>query len=151
MAKRDKIIKTNGNGHQEIDMVAIAKMMSDQQTLIKELHERLEYVEKNKDKTGEALLQMINHSYNTPDDRMSEMTRIPIQAARPLAYAEGLDSVLHRKKDGKSLSERIRLNYYHLMRSVGGVHLGRSIRLAEDQASAAAEDEEYERHPLGDD
>jgi len=140
-------VENEGNGKQA-DLMAVIQTMALQQ---KELIERLEDIEKGKDNgTGAALLRMVNFMYDTDDVHLPELTRIPIQAARPLAYAMGLDSLLHRKtrkdgkllNDGKSLSENIRNNYFRLMRSVGGVHLGRGVRLAEEQAAAAAEDAE---------
>ena len=137
----DKENERNGKGSQA-DLMAVIQTMALQQ---KELIERLEDIEKGKDNgTSAALLRMVNFMYDTDDVHLPELTRIPIQAARPLAYAMGLDSLIHRKKDndGKTLSENIRNNYFRLMRSVGGVHLGRGVRLAEEQAAAAAEEAE---------
>ena len=144
MTKKRELDKENeGNGKgSQADLMAVIQTMALQQ---KELIERLEDIEKGKDNgTSVALLRMVNFMYDTDDVHLPELTRIPIQAARPLAYAMGLDSLIHRKKDndGKTLSENIRNNYFRLMRSVGGVHLGRGVRLAEEQAAAAAEDAE---------
>jgi len=147
MTKKQKSeVENEGNGKgNQAELNALVQTMLAQQVVLKELTERLEDIEKGKDNgTSAALLRMVNFMYDTDDAHIPELTRIPIQAARPLAYAMGLDSLLHRKtqKDGKSLSERIRLHYYRLMRSVGGVHLGRGVRLAEEQAAAAAEEAE---------
>lgn len=144
MSKKQKPdVENEGNGESDQEgLKAVIQTMVLQQ---KEMVERLDDIEKGKDTgTSAALLRMVNFMYDTDDVHLPELTRIPIQAARPLAYAMGLDSLLHRKtqKDGKSLNENIRNNYFRLMRSVGGVHLGRGVRLAEEQAAAAAEEAE---------
>ena len=112
-----------------------------------ELAERLSDLEENKTKHNggnEALLQMVNFLYNTDDKHILELTRIPIQTAQPLALGMTLDSILDDDvQSGEcSLSHKLRLNYFRLMRSVGGVHLGRGMRLAEEQAAAKTEETE---------
>jgi len=116
-----------------------------------ELKERLDEFEEGKDKNhgNEALLRMVNFLYDTDDKHIPELTRIPLQTAQPLALGMTLDSIFDEDvQDGTtSLSQKLRLYYFRLMRSVGGVHLGRGIRLAEEQA--AAETEKAEELELG--
>ena len=105
----------------------------------------------NRSVAADALLRMVNHLYNTDDEHLPELTRIPINAARPLALGMALESILDEDVQSGEvpLSKKLRNYYFRLMRSVGGVHLGRGIRLAEEQA--AAEIERAEELELGED
>jgi hypothetical protein len=141
-----KKIKDEGNTN---SMEEILQMMVSQQ---KEFADRLTEMEdqnKNKTSANEALLRMVNLTYDTDDQHLPELTRIPIQAARPHALGMMLESLFDEDvQDGSvPLSRKLRNSYFRLMRSVGGVHLGRGVRLAEEQASA--EQEKAEEFDLG--
>lgn len=108
----------------------------------KELTERIEDLEKsNAASSADAILRMINLMYDTDDKHLPELTRIPINAVRPHAYGMMLEALFDEDvQSGKvPLSRVLRLAQFRLMRSVGGVHLGRGVRLAEEQASAESE------------
>jgi len=131
----------NGQGDELKDMLQV--IISNQTVL----SERMDEVEEGRSKDSEALLQMVNIIFNTDDQHLPELTRIPLPSARPFAYSMGLGSLLEAREKGvtTSLSQRITNNYFRLMRSVGGVHLGRGTHLAEEQAAAVAEKaEEFE-------
>jgi len=146
MAKRVRLTEPENKDNGDKDLKAMLQtIIANQQ----EQAERLGELEEGKDKnnTSEALLRMVNFLYNTDDKHILELTRIPIQTAQPLALGMTLDSLMDDDVQSSevSLSQKLRLYYFRLMRSVGGVHLGRGIRLAEEQAAAEAEKaEEFE-------
>lgn len=147
MSEKQRRTKIKNDGNEQGDnLEAMLQTIINNQN---ELTERLDELEegKNKNGTSEALLRMVNFLYNTDDKHILELTRIPIQTAQPLALGMTLDSLMDDDvQSGEvSLSTKLRLYYFRLMRSVGGVHLGRGIRLAEEQAAAEAEKaEEFE-------
>lgn len=110
----------------------------------RDLSQRLDDMEqKATSQNSQALLRMVNFLYDTDDKHISELTRIPLNAVRPFALGMALESILDPNYDSSvPLSQVVRNNYMRLMRSVGGVHLGRGLRLAEEQAQAAAEEAE---------
>lgn len=127
------------DGRANSDITALLTNIANQQ---QELMERIEELEKKKGASNsEALLHMVNFLYNTDDEHLPELTRIPIQAARPHALGMMLESLLDPEiQSGEvPLSRKLRNYYFRLMRSVGGVHLGRGVRLAEEQAASEAE------------
>ena len=69
------------------------------------------------------------------------MTRIPIQAVRPHALGMMLEALFDPEVQSGEvpLSRILRNAQFRLMRSVGGIHLGRGVRLAEQQAEAEQE------------
>lgn len=105
----------------------------------KDINDRLDDNEKKNIAQEKALLQMVNFLYDTDDKHIPELTRIPVQAARPFALGMGLETILDPAYADIPLSKTVRLHYMRLMRSVGGVHLGRGLRLAEDQAQAMSD------------
>ena len=147
MVKKSRPVEIEDeNSDGDSDLKAMLQTIINSQ---QEQAERLDELEEGKGKndTGEALLRMVNFLYNTDDKHILELTRIPMQTAQPLALGMTLDSLMDDDvQSGEvSLSTKLRLYYFRLMRSVGGVHLGRGIRLAEEQAAAEAEKaEEFE-------
>lgn len=119
---------------------ALQAILAQQQALSQRLEELEEETSKHNG-DNKALLQMVNFLYDTDDKHIYELTRIPIQSARPLALGIMLDSLFDPDVQSGEvpLSHKLRLAYLRLMRSVGGVHLGRGMRLAEEQAAAEAE------------
>lgn len=123
------------------------------QTIInqqQELSERLNEMEKrNTTTSADALIRMVNLTYDTDDRHLPELTRIPINAARPHALGMMLESLFDEdiQQGTIPLSRKLRNYYFRLMRSVGGIHLGRGVRLAESQAEA--EEEKAEEMELG--
>ena len=140
MAKKQKLVELEDENNDNSSLKAMLKTIIANQ---EEITERLDDVEKGKGKNGDnaALLQMVNFLYDTDDKHLPELTRIPIQAARPHALGMMLESILDEDiQSGEvPLSRKLRQYYFRLMRSVGGVHLGRGVRLAEEQAAAEAE------------
>jgi hypothetical protein len=130
-------VQKSGNGETTAAILNALKALSAQN---KELFERMADIEK-KSTAADALLRMVNLMYDTDDKHLPELTRIPINAVRPHALGMMLESLMDEDvQSGKvPLSRILRNNYFRLMRSVGGVHLGRGVRLAEEQASAEAE------------
>ena len=143
-------VNPENNGHDaNKEMALLLQTMIAQQ---KELADRLEDLEKKGSSTAaDALIRMVNLTYNTDDDHLPELTRIPIQAARPHAIGMMLESILDEDVQNGTvpLSRKLRNYYFRLMRSVGGIHLGRGVRIAEEQASA--ETEKAEEMELGGD
>jgi len=139
-----KVKEENSNTMEEILQMIVSQQ--------KELGDRLSDIEKHNDdksNASAALLRMVNLTYDTDDEHLSELTRIPIQAARPHALGMMLESLFDEdiQVGEVPLSRKLRNSYFRLMRSVGGVHLGRGVRLAEEQASA--EQEKAEEFDLG--
>ena len=148
MVKKEKDNNNTNNTENVLDseMKTMLKALIENQN---KLQERLDYIEgNNANINSKALLQMVNFLYDTDDKHISELSRIPVTSARPLAYGMALEAILDPKMKDIPLSQVLRNNYLRLMRSVGGIHLGRGLRLAEDQAAAAAE--EAEEMDLGD-
>lgn len=107
-----------------------------------ELSERLDEIEKKKQtSSADALIRMVNLMYDTDDKHLPELTRLPINAVRPHALGMMLEAIFDEDvQAGETpLSRKLRNNYFRLMRSVGGIHLGRGVRLAEEQAASEAE------------
>ena len=146
MAKKPKLTELENEDNGDSDLKAMLQTIINSQS---EQAERLDELEegKNKDHGSEALLRMVNFLYDTDDKHIFELTRLPIQAVQPLALGMMLDSLMDEdvQSGAVSLSHKLRTYLFRGMRSVGGVHLGRGIRLAEEQASAEAEKaEEFE-------
>lgn len=137
--KKEKIIEeeTGSNSNGSEMKAALEAILYNQQ----ELAGRIDDMEKNTRNTDAALLRMVNLMYDTDDKHLPELTRIPIQAARPHALGMMLECLFDEDIQNGSvpLSKKLRLNYFRLMRSVGGIHLGRGVRLAEEQAAAETE------------
>ena len=140
MAKKLKSDNDNNNGNgqepEQDDMKSMMKMLLQNQ---KDINDRLDHEEKKNTLQEKALLQMVNFLYDTDDKHIPELTRIPVQAARPFALGMALETILDDAYKDIPLSKTVRLHYMRLMRSVGGIHLGRGLRLAEDQAQAVAD------------
>ena len=142
----EKETKSNGHGDNS-EVVEMLKVIQSQQ---KDLSDRLDDMEKKGSSvTADALLRMVNLTYDTDDSHLPELTRIPLNAVRPHALCMMLESIFDEDvQDGSTpLSKKLRNYYFRLMRSVGGIHLGRGVRLAEEQA--AAETEKAEEMELG--
>lgn len=134
---------------EEVDLLPVMKQLLNQ---VKDMQERLDYYENRRDGGGvnpneSAALRMVNLTYDTDDQHLPELTRIPIQAASVHALGMTLESLTEEGVINlqQPLSRILRNNYFRLMRSVNGTHLGRGVRLAEEQASAAQEDKAEER------
>lgn len=130
--------KKSGNGSDNEIVGMLQKLIKQN----RDINDRMDDLEKSGHNTNaEAQLRLINLVYDTDDKHLPELTRIPIQAARPHALAMGLESLL--EDDGTiPLSRVIRNYYFRLNRSVGGVQLMRGSRLAEQQAEAESEEPE---------
>lgn len=140
------IVEGNNNGDGDGDLRQLLQLAIRGQ---QELAERLEELEGKKSDAAAAQLQMVNYLYDTKDEHLLELTRLPIHSVRPIAYGMMLESLFDpRVQSGEiPLSRVLKYFYFRGMRSVGGVHLGRGIRLAEQQAEAA--EEEMEERNLG--
>lgn len=148
--QKDKLPSNpSGNNHDDKnETLALLQAIVTQQ---KDMMDRMDELEqKGTASSADALLRMVNLTYNTDDVHLPELTRIPLQAARPHALGMMLESLLDDDVQSGEvpLSKKLRNYYFRLMRSVGGVHLGRGVRLAEEQA--ASEAEKAEEMELGD-
>lgn len=142
----------NGNGHNTTQNNEVTSMLQSIINQQKELSNRLGELEDKKTTTSaDALLRMVNLTYDTDDKHLPELTRIPLNSARPLSIGIMLESIFDPDVQAGlvPLSSKLRNAYFRLMRSVGGVHLGRGVRLAEEQA--ASEAESAEERELGED
>ena len=88
-----------------------------------------------KDVTGQAKLLIASLAYDTPDNRMSELSRIPLTMVDALVTDITLDALLDTEvlEGRKSLGEVELLAYLKLMRSVGGEHLRKARETAEEE------------------
>ena len=107
----------------------------------KDIVDRMEAMEKGKVTSADSLLKMVNFLYDTDDKHLPELTRLPINAVSAHAFGMCLESIFDEDvQSGKvPLSSKLRNYYFRLLRSVGGVHLGRGVRLAEEQAQSESE------------
>ena len=135
VAKKGKVNKkSSGNG----GVVAAINAMR------QEMDERLTDIE-DKSASGKAKLLIASLAYDTPDERLPELTRIPLTLVDPLVTDTVLDALLdERVLSGElSIGEVERNIYYKLMRSVGGEHLKKARETAEeektDEREAAAD------------
>ena len=134
--KKAKAISTSDNGA-NTEILSLLQGIAKKQ---EEIDERLEELEEGGSK-GAAALRMVNLTYDTDDDHLPGLTRIPLRAARPFALAMTLDDLTDPDVlSGKvSLQHRFHRHYFHLMRSVGGEHLKRGVELAGEQAASEAD------------
>lgn len=90
-----------------------------------------------------ATLKLINELYETPENRMAELTFIPRRLVMRFACMVCKEAAIDKKRDPitQPISKIFRLAVYQLMRSVGGFHLMQGGRLAETQLRPEEEDE----------
>jgi len=88
-----------------------------------------------KDVTGQAKLLIASLAYDTPDNRLPELSRIPLTMVDPLVTDMALDALLDEDvlEGRKSLGEVETKAYLQLMRSVGGEHLKKARETAEEE------------------
>ena len=131
----------NGDG----EVLSLLKQIVDKQ---KEQDERLDDLD-NKNMRGAAQLRMVNLLYDTDDNHMPGLARLPLRAIKAFAYAMMLDDITHPDVlSGKvTLQHRFRMHYFQLTRSIGGDHLNKGRELAGEQA--ASEKEMGEQMELG--
>ena len=91
-----------------------------------------------KDVTGQAKLLIASLAYDTPPERMAELSRIPLTMVDPMVTDMTLDALLDEKvlAGTKSLGEVETLAYLQLMRSVGGEHLRKARETAEEEKAS---------------
>ena len=130
MLKKEKKKKLSDNG----DIVAAI------QAIRQELDERLTDIE-DKSASHQAKLLIASLAYDTPRERMAELTRIPLTLVDPLVTDTLLDSLLSPDVQSGELSigEVERNVYYQLMRSVGGEHLKKARETAEEEKTEERE------------
>jgi len=121
----DKKRKTSSD---DGDIVAAIREMR------QEMDERLTDIEDNSAK-HQAKLLIASLAYDTPRQRMAELTRIPLTVVDPLVTDTMLDSLLSPEVQSGELSigDVERNVYYQLMRSVGGEHLRKARETAEEE------------------
>jgi hypothetical protein len=92
----------------------------------------------------QAILKLVNILYDTPDEKLSELTEIPRKAVLPLSVQIMREAALDPKRiaAGIPLSYVWRTAYFKLMRSVGRKHFMIGSTLASEQAAAETEAEE---------
>ena len=88
-----------------------------------------------KDVTGQAKLLMVSLAYDTPDERLPELSRIPLTMVDPMVTDMTLDALLDTDvlEGRKSLGQVETKAYLQLMRSVGGEHLRKARETAEEE------------------
>jgi len=86
-------------------------------------------------------VKLVNMVYNTPDDRLEELTEIPRRAVLLLSIMETKEQAMNpaRIKAHIPLSKVWRISYYKHMRSVGRKHLVLANSLAQGQMSSEEE------------
>lgn len=132
--REDSKVSDNGANPEVLNLLkAIAAKQVEQD-------ERLEELEAGSGKSA-AALRMVNLMYDTDDEHLTGLTRIPLRAARPFALGMTLDALTDPDvMAGKvSLQHKFNMYYFQLMRSVGGEHLKRGVDLAGEQAASEVE------------
>lgn len=114
-----------------------------------EIVERLEDVERKSVANDQATINLVNYIMDTDDKHLPEMTNLSPLSIRALAHAEGLESILHNTDRKTSLARKILIMYYRLLRSEGGLHLGRTTRIMERQLENEDEDNNLEKMQMG--
>lgn len=134
--KRKKKATTSDNGEEDEVLFLLQGIAKKQE----EIDERLGELEEGTQK-GAAALKMVNLMYDTDDNHLPGLTRIPLRAARAFALGMALDSLTDEDvMAGKvSLQHKFNMYYFQLMRSVGGEHLKRGVDLAGEQAATEVE------------
>ena len=124
MLKKEKKVKPSDNG----EIVAAIQAMR------QEMDERLTDME-DKSASHQAKLLIASLAYDTPRERMAELTRIPLTLVDHLVTDTVLDALLdERVLSGElSIGDVERNVYYQLMRSVGGEHLKKARETAEEE------------------
>jgi hypothetical protein len=104
-------------------------------------HESPEYQE-SMDR-AKANLKLINFAYDTPRDKMPELTIIPRRMVVRLAFEVCKDAAMNPKRDPtiQSIRSIFRYSLYQLLRSVGGFHLARAGIIAQSQLHVEEEDD----------
>ena len=120
----------DGDGDEKEMMELLRQMLHKQQEQDEQIAEL-----SAKDVTGQAKLLIASLAYDTPDDRMPELSRIPLTMVDALVTDITLDAILDEKvlAGTKSLGEVELLAYLKLMRSVGGEHLRKARETAEEE------------------
>lgn len=105
---------------------------------------------------GEAMGKLVELGFDTKDEKLSQLTNIPLNQVLPLSMTETMEEAVRmmesmiRGDEGKPkpkpklLSETFRIAYYKHRRSVRGDHLMKLATLAESQL---AEEEERAEMP----
>jgi hypothetical protein len=95
-----------------------------------------------------ATLKLVNYAYNTPRNRMAEMTIIPRRLVTKLACQVAKEAAIDSKRNPvtQPISEIFRYALYQLLRSVGGFHLARAGIIAQAQLQATEDDDDLEIH-----
>lgn len=78
-----------------------------------------------------ARRDMVKHTYETPPNRMSEMTYLGRHETANLAFMEMFDAMAQKDYIPGQAFSIWRQHFYALRRSVGGRHLGKAYQLAE--------------------
>lgn len=145
MTKKSKETQVSGNGHSgdnftsEDALQAIANSITLMADRMDELEDRIQ----RNSATGEALLQMVNHFYNTDDNHIKELTNISALSVRPLSTAATMDKIGSPEvKSGEvSLVTLAINNFLRFRRSAGGRHFMLGIPVLSEQVQAQSEKE----------
>jgi hypothetical protein len=124
MAKKDNILttvpiveipKANGNGNHE-ETIDINKLSDN----------------------DKAIIKLVNHMVNTPDEKMHETSALPRRMISALAISKTFaETKIDDENDNFVL--RWMLNYERFSRSIGGFHMKNLIMLAENQLTEEEE------------
>jgi len=90
-----------------------------------------------------AVQKIADALFNTPKDRMAELTLIPRRQVLSLSMMEAFEHMFDVGRK-KPLRQIWRESYYSHMRSVGQSHLNRAAMLAETQMTSEETPEEFE-------
>ena len=141
MLNKDRVAKKGKVNKKSSDNGGVVAAIN---AMRQEMDERLTDIE-DKSASGKAKLLIASLAYDTPDERLPELTRIPLTLVDPLVTDTVLDALLDERvlSDEVSIGEVERNIYYKLMRSVGGEHLKKARETAEeektDEREAAAD------------
>jgi hypothetical protein len=143
--KPPKVPKNNGSEESSTLLDTLKELNAS----MRDMNERMDDLENKSLNVRADKLRLIEHLYNTSDKHLPELTIIPLNSVRAFASGMTLEALFDDDvMSGKvSLSTIYRNAIFRLNRSVHGVHLGRGVRLAEEQS--AAESEQAQESEMG--
>lgn len=146
----DNATPTNGNSNAQM-MQILQTMAENQQTLLKnqqDLSERMDDIESGRmSGRDSSQVKLVEYTFNTPPNKLIELSNIPTNAPRMLANEITLEHLFHKNViSGKiPLTKIYRETWLQARKGVNGDQLKRAAKIALEQATAVTDDENAAR------
>lgn len=88
----------------------------------------------------QAATELVRLGFNTPDDKMSQMTRLSARMAHLLSFSETMDYAALPGRKAGTLSKYWRESYYKHQRAVAGETFDKLVQLAHTQLGIAKDE-----------